>query len=61
MICKGCGISWDGKGYWKSLITPHDTCYVLCPHCNKGYTDHSKPIQNIAERYKQMKEEQKNG
>jgi hypothetical protein len=61
MICKGCNKSYDGKGYWRALTTVHDPNYILCYNCSKGYNDHSEPIQNIAERYKQMKEEQKNG
>jgi len=63
MICKGCLKEWNGTGYWKSLITPHDPNYILCQQCYNGYKDHSKPIQqmNLVERFNQMKESNKNG
>ena len=65
MICKGCNKNYDGKGYWRALTTIHDPNYILCPTCSKGYKDHSKPLPkpplNLVERFKQMKEEAKNG
>ena len=57
MICKGCGKSYDGKGYWRALTTVHDPNYILCPGCSRNYKDHSKPIPitNLVERFQQMK------
>ena len=62
MICKGCGRSNDGKGYWRALTTVHDPNYILCPGCGRNYKDHSKPIPitNLAERFEQMKKDRGN-
>tara|TARA_R110000824_G_scaffold325776_2_gene512667 strand:- start:29 stop:220 length:192 start_codon:yes stop_codon:yes gene_type:complete len=59
MNCKGCKIKYDGSGYWVCLTTPHDPTYTLCPDCNRGYKDVTKPLppKNLVERFQQMKEE----
>jgi hypothetical protein len=61
MICKGCLKESDGTGYWRTLITPHDSNYILCQKCYSGYKDHSKPIKpiNLVDRFNEMKRRMK--